>query len=126
MIVLRTWIWAFLLNLPALFSQDDTTVYRIKVDGVINPASEEFIHKSIETAVENHAECLIIELDTPGGLMKSMNMIVKDILASESPVIVYVSPSGSHCASAGVFLMMAAHVAVMAPGTNIGAAHPVN
>lgn len=101
-------------------------IFRITVDGVINPASAEFIEKAIVKANDEQASCLIIEIDTPGGLMKSMNLIVKNILASEVPVVVYVSPGGSHCASAGVFIMMAAHVAVMAPGTNIGAAHPVN
>lgn len=101
-------------------------IYRMSINGVINPASAEYIEKSIEKVNDEHAQCLIIELDTPGGLMKSMNMIVKSILASEVPVVVYVSPGGSHCASAGVFIMMASHIAVMAPGTNIGAAHPVN
>lgn len=101
-------------------------IFRITVDGVINPASAEFIEKAIVKANDEQASCLIIEMDTPGGLMKSMNLIVKNILASEVPVVVYVSPGGSHCASAGVFIMMAAHIAVMAPGTNIGAAHPVN
>ncbi|MBX7152269.1 nodulation protein NfeD [bacterium] len=112
----------FLLS-NTVYSQ--SKIYRLTIDGVINPASEEFIAKGIQTAVDNEASCLVIELDTPGGLMKSMNMIVKNILASEVPVVVYVSPSGSHCASAGVFIMMAAHIAAMAPGTNIGAAHPV-
>jgi len=101
-------------------------VYRAKINGVINPASAEYIQSAIEKANTHGAACLILEIDTPGGLMKSMNVMVKTILASEVPVIVYVSPGGSHCASAGVFIMMAAHVAVMAPGTNIGAAHPVN
>lgn len=101
-------------------------IYRMKVDGVINPASAEFIQSGIMKATKENAQCLVIELDTPGGLMKSMNLIVKAILSSEVPVVMYVSPSGSHCASAGVFLMMASHVAAMAPGTNIGAAHPVN
>ncbi|MCB0832870.1 MAG: nodulation protein NfeD [Bacteroidetes bacterium] len=108
----------------SLFSQQK--VYRVKVDGAINPASAEFIQHSIDEAQSGEATCLIIEIDTPGGLMKSMNVICKSILASEVPVVMYVSPSGSHCASAGVFIMMASHVAVMAPGTNIGAAHPVN
>lgn len=106
------------------FSQN--VIYRMKVDGVINPASAEFIQSGIDKANNNAAQCLIIEMDTPGGLMKSMNIIIKSILNSDVPVVVYVSPSGSHCASAGVFIMMSAHVAVMAPGTNIGAAHPVN
>ncbi len=100
-------------------------VYRVKVESVINPSSAEYVEKAIESAVDARATCLVVEMDTPGGLMKSMNAIVKDILSSEIPVVVYVSPSGSHCASAGVFIMMAAHVAAMAPGTNIGAAHPV-
>ncbi len=114
-----------MLFLPCvLISQN--RIYRIEISGVINPASAEYIGKAIETAQDNQAQCLVIELDTPGGLMKSMNIIVKAILASEVPVVVYVSPGGSHCASAGVFIMMASHIAAMAPGTNIGAAHPVN
>ena len=71
------------------------------------------------------AQCLIIQLDTPGGLMESMRLIVKKNSASAVPVIVYVSPGGARAASAGVFITMAAHIAVMAPGTHIGAAHPV-
>jgi membrane-bound serine protease (ClpP class) len=97
----------------------------ITVDGVINPVAAEFIGKSIKKANDKKAEALVIELDTPGGLDTSMRNIVKDIIGSEVPVIVYVSPSGSRAASAGVFITLAAHVAAMAPGTNIGAAHPV-
>jgi membrane-bound serine protease (ClpP class) len=106
-------------------SAQEPLVYRAAIDGVINPASAEYIQSAIDKANEDRASCLVLEMDTPGGLMKSMNVIVKAILASEVPVVVFVSPSGSHCASAGVFIMMASHVAVMAPGTNIGAAHPV-
>ncbi|MDP3017437.1 MAG: nodulation protein NfeD, partial [Deltaproteobacteria bacterium] len=75
---------------------------------------------------EKGAQCLIIQLDTPGGLMESMRLIIKKIMTSAIPVIVYVSPSGGRAASAGVFITMAAHIAVMAPGTHIGAAHPVS
>ncbi len=97
----------------------------ITVDGVINPVSSEFIGKSIKKAGKMGAEALVIELDTPGGLDTSMRSIVKDIVGSDVPVVVYVSPSGARAASAGVFVTLAAHVAAMAPGTNIGAAHPV-
>ena len=117
-------LFLFIILVHPLDAQNK--IYRIAVDGVINPASAEFIEKAIVKANDEKGACLIIEMDTPGGLMKSMNLIVKNILASEVPVVLYVSPGGSHCASAGVFIMMAAHVAVMAPGTNIGAAHPVN
>jgi membrane-bound serine protease (ClpP class) len=105
--------------------QHDRPVMAITVNGVINPVSAEFIGKSIMKAQERSAECLIIELDTPGGLDTSMRSIVKDITGSSVPVVVYVSPSGSRAASAGVFIMLSAHIAAMAPGTNIGAAHPV-
>ncbi len=98
----------------------------IRVNGVINPVSSEFISKSIIRANALQAEALVIELDTPGGLDTSMRNIVKDIIGSNVPVIVYVSPSGARAASAGVFITLAAHVAAMAPGTNIGAAHPVS
>ncbi|MEK7331782.1 MAG: nodulation protein NfeD, partial [Nitrospirota bacterium] len=97
----------------------------ITVNGVINPSSAEYIGKSIKKANERKPEALIIELDTPGGLDTSMRIIVKDIIGSEVPVVVYVSPSGARAASAGVFIMLASHVAAMSPGTNIGAAHPV-
>ncbi|TDH29193.1 nodulation protein NfeD [Segetibacter sp. 3557_3] len=101
-------------------------VISIKVDGSINPASASFIKNGIDKAAAEKAECLIIHLNTPGGLLKSTRVIVSDILGSPIPVIVYVSPSGAHAGSAGVFITMAAHIAAMAPGTNIGAAHPVN
>jgi membrane-bound serine protease (ClpP class) len=96
-----------------------------RVEGVIGPVCSEFITEAIRQAVADSAVCLIIELDTPGGLDTSMRDIIKEIMASEVPVVVYVSPSGSRAASAGVFVTLAAHVAAMAPGTNIGAAHPV-
>jgi membrane-bound serine protease (ClpP class) len=98
----------------------------ITVNGVINPVASEFIGKSINRAKEKKVKALIIELDTPGGLDTSMREIVKDIIGSEVPVVVFVSPSGSRAASAGVFITLAAHIAAMAPGTNIGAAHPVS
>lgn len=94
-------------------------------DGVINPVAAEFLNEAIETAVKDHAQALIIELDTPGGLDTSMRIIIKAMNASEIPIVVYVYPSGARAASAGVFITMAAHIAAMAPGTNIGAAHPV-
>jgi membrane-bound serine protease (ClpP class) len=97
----------------------------ISVNGVINPVATEYIGKNIRKANEKKVEALIIELDTPGGLDTSMRNIVKDIIGSGVPVVVFVSPSGSRAASAGVFITMAAHIAAMAPGTNIGAAHPV-
>ena len=97
----------------------------ITLQGVINPVSAEFIGKSIKNAQKKNAEALVIELDTPGGLDTSMRSAVKDIIASEVPVVVFVSPSGARAASAGVFITLAAHIAAMAPGTNIGAAHPV-
>ena len=101
-------------------------VLTVRVSGVINPVSSEFISKSIIRANTMQAEALVIELDTPGGLDTSMRNIVKEIISSNVPVIVYVSPSGARAASAGVFITLAAHIAAMSPGTNIGAAHPVS
>jgi membrane-bound serine protease (ClpP class) len=101
------------------------TVVSIKIDGSINPASAEFLHTSLLRATEQNAECLVVHLNTPGGLLKSTRVMVSDILESKIPVVVYVAPPGAQSASAGVFITLAAHYAVMAPGTNIGAAHPV-
>lgn len=112
-------------SLPA-DSYSQTKVYVIKIDGSINPSTSDLVHKSIEEARNNNAECLIIELNTPGGLLKSTRYIVSDLLMSPVPVVVFVSPSGSQAASAGVFITLASNIAVMAPGTNIGASHPVD
>jgi membrane-bound serine protease (ClpP class) len=106
-------------------AQDRAPIYTIEVDGIINPATAKFITESIDKATQENAQCLIIQLDTPGGLMESMRTIVKKILASNIPIIVYVAPGGARAASAGVFITLAANIAVMAPGTHIGAAHPV-
>ena len=112
----------FLIFSNSLFAR---TVHRIIVDGVINPVATEYIVKSIDRAEKDNAELLVIELDTPGGLMESMHRIIKAIQSSEVPVAVYVAPSGSRAGSAGVYITYAAHIAAMAPSTNIGSAHPV-
>jgi membrane-bound serine protease (ClpP class) len=100
-------------------------IVSIKLEATINPATADFIHRAIEVTQKERATCLLIRLNTPGGLLKSTRVIVSDILESPVPVVVYVSPGGAHAGSAGVFITMAAHIAAMAPGTNIGAAHPV-
>lgn len=110
--------------IPALLSAQK--VVAIKIDGSINPVSADHIRNGIKKASQEKAECLVILLNTPGGLLKSTRVIVSDILESPVPVVVYVAPGGAHAGSAGVFITMAAHIAAMAPGTNIGAAHPVN
>jgi membrane-bound serine protease (ClpP class) len=97
----------------------------IKINDVITPAIAEFVSRSIEQATKENAACLIIQMDTPGGLDLSMRDIIKDIMNAEIPVIVYVGPSGARAASAGAIITIAADIAAMAPGTNIGAAHPV-
>jgi membrane-bound serine protease (ClpP class) len=97
----------------------------IVIDGTINPAVDDFIRESIGRAKAGGARALVIQLDTPGGLVDSTRAIVKEMLATPVPVIVYVAPSGARAGSAGVFITLAAHVASMAPATNIGAAHPV-
>jgi len=114
----------FLFLLPAFVAAQ--TVVSIKVEGAINPVTTSFIHDGIQKAAAQKAECLLIHLNTPGGLLKSTRLIVSDILESPVPVIVYVSPAGAQSGSAGVFITLAAHIAAMAPGTNIGAAHPVS
>jgi membrane-bound serine protease (ClpP class) len=100
-------------------------VISITIDGAINPVTAAYIHNGIKEATDKKAECLLIHLNTPGGLLQSTRIIVSDMLESPVPVIVYVAPAGAHAGSAGVFITLAANIAAMAPGTNIGAAHPV-
>jgi len=104
---------------------DKNKIYTIRVSGSINPGVADFLQYGINKASDDLVSCLIIELDTPGGLVESMRKIVMAIFSSKVPVAVYVSPSGARAASAGVMITMAADIAGMAPGTNIGAAHPV-
>ncbi len=101
------------------------TIHFLKAQGIVNPVMSEFILSGLKDAGREGAEAFVIELDTPGGLDSSMRDIVKAMLSSEAPVVAYVAPSGSRAASAGVFITYAANIAAMAPGTNIGSAHPV-
>lgn len=112
------------LSIPAS-SAASSDVHLARVDGIISPSTADFIVGAIHKAEKGDAQALVIELDTPGGLDLSMRVIIKEILRSPVPIIVYVSPSGARAASAGTFITIAAHVAAMAPGTNMGAAHPV-
>ena len=102
------------------------TVVKVRVDDTIQPISDEYIGRAIEQARQTNADAVLIELRTPGGLVDSTRSIIEKMLASPVPVIVYVAPSGGRAASAGFFLLEASDVAAMAPGTNTGAAHPVN
>jgi membrane-bound serine protease (ClpP class) len=108
-------------SLPA----QERQVNIIKIHDAITPAVAEFVGRAIDRSSGDRAQCLIIRLDTPGGLDLSMRDIVKEILNADIPIVVYVAPSGARAASAGVFIALAADIAAMAPGTNIGAAHPV-
>lgn len=110
---------------PAAPAVPANKIYLINVDAPITPVVSEYIIKSIETASRNRAEAIIIQLDTPGGLVDSMREIVKKMLSADIPVVVYVAPAGARAASAGVFITIAANIAAMAPSTHIGAAHPV-
>jgi membrane-bound serine protease (ClpP class) len=101
------------------------TVHVLKIDAAITPVVAEYIEKSIDRAAAANAEALIIQLNTPGGRVDTMEQIVMKILSANIPIVVYVAPQGGRAASAGVFITIAANIAVMAPSTHIGAAHPV-
>ena len=107
----------------ATFASAD--ILKVTVDGAIHPITDEYIGRALEQAKAQHADAVLIELRTPGGLVDSTREIIEKIIASPVPVIVYVGPSGARAASAGFFLLESADVAAMAPGTNTGAAHPV-
>jgi len=114
-----------LLALLATRVASANSVVKVRVDDTIQPITAEYIDRAIEHARQTNADAVLIELSTPGGLLESTRSIIEKILASPVPVIVYVSPTGARAASAGFFILESADVAAMAPGTNTGAAHPV-
>ncbi|MCB2168397.1 MAG: nodulation protein NfeD [Deltaproteobacteria bacterium] len=115
-----------LLAIPVhVAAEKAAAVHILKVAAPIGPGVAGFVAEALDAADSENAACIVIQLDTPGGLAESMRQIIVKILAARTPVIVFVSPSGARAASAGVMITMAADIAAMAPGTNIGAAHPV-
>lgn len=100
--------------------------YVLEVRGPITPAVTDYIHQTLKLATQRDADMAVIQMHTPGGLVTAMQDIIQEILASKIPVVTYVSPSGSHAASAGTYILYASHIAAMAPATNLGAATPVS
>ncbi|MGC8783995.1 MAG: NfeD family protein [Armatimonadota bacterium] len=121
LLALLVWVGFAFAQKPA----EVPPVVVMRMEGVIAPPNAEYFSRTLRIARERGAQLLVVELDTPGGLMSSMEQIVKEMLSSDVPIAVYVSPSGAKAGSAGVFITVAAHIAAMAPGTSIGAAHPV-
>src|SRR6266536_4405955 len=116
-------LWLACATAPATFAAEKVSL--INIDGAIGPATATYISRSIDEARTQNAQCLIIQLNTPGGLLDSTQKIVQSFLGAPVPVVVYVAPTGATATSAGCFITIAASVAAMAPATTIGAAHPV-
>src|SRR2546428_2623542 len=116
-------LWLVCTTVPAALGVEKVSF--IKIDGAIGPATASYISRSIDEARTQNAQGLVVQLNTPGGLLDSTQTIVQDFLGSTVPVVVYVSPTGATATSAGCFITLAANVAAMAPATTIGAAHPV-
>ncbi|MDH3217084.1 MAG: hypothetical protein OEN01_12475, partial [Candidatus Krumholzibacteria bacterium] len=112
----------------AWVTRDDqraTVIVKGMVKGAIGPVTMDYVKRVLQEAKQVNAQCVILSMDTPGGLDASMRSIIKEILSSPIPVVIFVYPSGARAASAGAIISLASHVVAMAPSTNIGAAHPV-
>lgn len=116
----------FLIAFSAEYTPaQSSAIHVLNIEGTINPITAQYIVDEIKGTHNSNTECIIIQMDTPGGLDDSMRKIIKEILNSNVPIVIYIAPQGARAASAGAFIAMAANIAAMAPGTNIGAAHPV-
>ncbi|NEX14933.1 MAG: nodulation protein NfeD [Prosthecochloris sp.] len=118
-------VTVFSSTLRAEEAKGNKTVLFLSLKGTVNPGSADFFERAIDQAEKEKVHAILVELDTPGGLVSSLRAMVQSVLASPVPVIVYVAPQGAQAASAGALLTLSAHVAAMSPGTEIGAAHPV-
>jgi membrane-bound serine protease (ClpP class) len=125
---LRSWLFALTTTVIAIFLAVPASaeILKIVVDDAIQPVTAEYIARALDEAAANHDQALLIEINTPGGFLDSTDEIIHKILTSSVPVIIYVAPTGSRAASAGLFILESADVAAMAPGTHTGAAHPVS
>ncbi len=115
-----------LLSFITWVSAQTSTIMHINIESAVSPASASYLKEAVKESSKKNYDYILMELDTPGGLSSSMREMIKDILNSPVPVIAFVSPEGARAASAGTYILYASHIAAMAPGTNIGAATPVN
>lgn len=113
------------LSLPSAGQANGKIAYVIDIDGAIGPATSAYLLEGLEKAREDRAAIIVVRIDTPGGLDTSMREIIRGVLDIPIPVVAYVHPSGARAASAGTYILYASHIAAMTPGTNLGAATPI-